>query len=204
MDDDGADTLMTGSPRPPLACAPSAPSTDALLPETVLRNYLHAKDENRPHILDAVFEIDAELEIRNHSAAIAFPALTRGRSAIADVAVRSFGQTYENVYTFCLDRPVGPQRHFECGWLVAMTAKAGGTVRVGCGRYDWEFGDRRPHLATRLVITISAMEMLAASTSATILESIGRLDYPWSSAAQVRSALDRSPALEPVRAALVA
>jgi hypothetical protein len=176
----------------------------ALLPETVLRNYLRAKDENRPHILDAVFEVDAELEIRNHSTAIAFPALTRGLSAIADVAVRTFGRTYENVYTFCLDRPIGPLWQFECGWLVAMTEKASGTVRVGCGRYEWVFGDRPPHLATRLVITISAMEVLAASTCPTVLGSIGRLDYPWSSAAQARAALDRSPALAPVRDALAA
>jgi len=85
-----------------------------------------------------------------------------------------------------------------------MTEKVGGTVRLGCGRYEWVFGDRRPHLATRLVITISAMEMLAASASATVFGSIGRLDHPWSSAAQVRAALDRSPAFGPIRAALIA
>ena len=55
----------------------------SLPPETVLRGYFHAKDENRPHLLEDVFTSNAELFIRNQSANISFPATTQGRSAIA-------------------------------------------------------------------------------------------------------------------------
>ena len=63
-------------------------------PESVLRTYLHAKDENRPHLLDTVFAEAAKLEVRNKSSTIAFPAVTVGREAIADALVRGFGQVH--------------------------------------------------------------------------------------------------------------
>ncbi len=107
---------------------------EALSTEAVLRRYFHAKDENRPHILDDAFASDAELVVANHTTTINFPAVTAGRAAIADVLVRTFGQTYENVYSFYLQRPIGPTREFSCDWMVAMTEKATGAVRVGCGR----------------------------------------------------------------------
>ena len=74
-------------------------------PEAVLRGYFHAKDENRPHLLEDVFASNAELVIHNQSANIAFPAFTQGRSAIAEVLVRSFTLSNENVYSFYLSRP---------------------------------------------------------------------------------------------------
>jgi len=78
-------------------------------PEAVLRNYFHAKDENRPHVLERVFVPEAELIVENHSGTTAFPARAIGREAIAEVLVRSFGQTYENVYSFYLRRPIGTE-----------------------------------------------------------------------------------------------
>jgi hypothetical protein len=68
-------------------------------PEHVLRAYFHAKDEDRPHLLDGVFSIDARLDIRNPSEQISFPAVTVGLAGIADVLVRRFNQAYENVYS---------------------------------------------------------------------------------------------------------
>ena len=104
-----------------------------LPPDAVLRNYFHAKDENRPHVLDSVFTDDAALEIQNDSTAISFPADTIGRAAIGDVLVRSFCQTYENVYSFYLSRPVGELSLFECEWLVCMTEKSSRSVRPSNG-----------------------------------------------------------------------
>jgi hypothetical protein len=153
--------------------------THDLLPEQVLRNYFHAKDENRPHLLGDVFDADAVLEVLNHSDAISFPAVTQGREAISDVLVRQFGQCYENIYSFYLSRPSGVADAFSCPWLVAMTVKADGAVRVGCGRYDWTFRSQSPRLASRLVITISAMTVLPASAADAVLGWILRLPYPW-------------------------
>ena len=71
------------------------PSAQAL--GHVLRKYFQAKDENRPHLLEEVFAPDAILQITNKTDTIAFPSVTNGCQAIADVLVRRFGQIYENV-----------------------------------------------------------------------------------------------------------
>jgi hypothetical protein len=156
-----------------------------LAPDTVLRNYFHAKDENRPHLLDRVFEPGAELIVVNHADTISFPARTVGREAITDVLVRDFGQTYENIYSFYLRRPQGATEAFSCGWLVAMSMKQSKSVRVGCGRYDWSFANAAPHLATHLTITIQAMQVLPPAELAAVLAWVQALNYPWCAAEDV-------------------
>ena len=170
-----------------------------LLPEQVLRNYLHAKDENRPHLLGVTFHADAVVEVLSHSEAISFPAVTQGREAISDVLVRQFGQTYENIYSFYLSRPSGAADAFSCPWLVAMMVKADGAVRVGCGRYDWTFGTQPPRLASRLVITISAMAVLPNSTADSVLGWILGLPYPWATLDRI---LANAPDISAVREVL--
>ena len=129
-------------------------------PEAVLRGYFHAKDENRPHLLEDVFTPGAELIIHNQSANIAFPAFTQGRSAVAEVLVRSFALSNENVYSFYLARPLLGVREFTCPWLVGMSERSSGHVRVGCGTYEWAFEPHAPHMASRLVVAIEAMQVL--------------------------------------------
>lgn len=169
-----------------------------LLPQDVLRNYFHAKDENRPHLLEAVFSLDARLEVHNRSSTIAFPAVTTGRDAIADVLVRNFGQTYENMYSFYLGKPGGAVRSFACGWLVVMSEKATRNPRVGCGRYDWTFNAGPPHLANHLAITIEAMQVLAPSDWKAVSEWVQHLDYPWSSAATASASASSIAQLAPI------
>lgn len=167
-------------------------------PQAVLRNYLHAKDENRPHILERVFEPNAELVVVNHASTISFPARTAGREAIADVLVRNFGLTYENVYSFYLCRPPASAIAFSCGWLVAMSEKQSKSARVGCGRYDWTFAEATPNLATHLTITIEAMQILSAGEFAAVLRWVQALTYPWSTAEEVASTAPAIEALAPV------
>jgi hypothetical protein len=169
-----------------------------LAPETVLRNYFHAKDENRPHILERVFELGAELVVINHASTISFPARTVGREAITDVLVRNFGQTYENVYSFYLRCPSGEVRAFSCGWLVAMSEKQSKSARVGCGRYDWSFAKDAPHLATQLTITIHAMQVIPPAELSAILGWIQALSYPWCTAEEVLRTAPRIALLVPV------
>jgi hypothetical protein len=170
----------------------------SFLPETVLRRYFHAKDENRPHLLDSTFTSDAVLEVRNSSSAIAFPAVTRGRVGIAKVLVRDFGQTYENLYSFYMRRPHGQLREFSCDWLVAMTEKATSAVRVGSGRYDWSFAEAVPHLATKLTISIADMQVLPAATMPAVFDWIAQLAYPWSSREEVLASAPHLPDLRSV------
>ena len=169
-----------------------------LPPDAVLRAYFHAKDENRPHLLDRVFTEDAVLEVLNSTSTIAFPAVTAGREAIADVLVRSFGRAYENVYSFYLQSPSGQLSSFECEWVVAMTEKASRSLRIGCGRYAWEFESAAPRLARRLVITIAEMQVLPASVAREAFDVLATLTYPWSSPAQVRAAASGHAFFEPV------
>jgi len=177
-----------GQPAEHAVSLPASPEA-----EQVLRSYFRAKDGNRPHLLEAVFSPGAELVVRNQSANIAFPTVTRGRAAIAEVLVRSFALAYENIYSFYLDRPGSAVREFSCPWLVAMSERASGRPRVGCGTYAWSFDPQAPCLATRLVISIEAMEVLPASEAQAVFAWIGSLPYPWSSP---RAALGGIPASE--------
>lgn len=163
--------------------------------EDVLRNYFRAKDENRPHLLSRVFSPDAKLEVRNRASEITFPAFTEGRAAIADVLVRTFGQTYENVYSFYMARPILDTQTFACDWLVIMSEKSSKNVRVGCGRYDWTFEPDAAGLATNLVITIEAMQVLPPESLEATYQWMAKLDYPWSSATEVAAA---EPPIEPL------
>jgi hypothetical protein len=167
-------------------------------PEKALRTYFHAKDENRPHLLDAVFSTDARLEIRNRSDQISFPALTNGLAGIADVLVRRFNQTYENIHSFYLARPTSNEQAFSCDWLVVMTEKESKAVRVGCGRYEWAF-KREPELSvTELIITIEVMLILDEALTGATMRWVGQLDYPWISRAAL-TCMPFIPELQPVR-----
>jgi hypothetical protein len=161
--------------------------------EQVLRDYFHAKDENRPWYMARAFAPDAGLSMVLKTQSIAFPSEVAGEPAIADTLVRKFGQSYENVYTFYLDRPApgAVLAEFSCDWMVAMTEKATGNVRVGCGRYDWRF-QADPHLAKHLTITIDVMETLAPDAAPTVFDWVTSLPYPWLD----RAALRGMPALD--------
>ena len=168
--------------------------------ENLLRRYFHAKDENRPHLLTQVFARDARLEMQVKSNAISFPAVTQGRDAIGDVLVCKFGQTYENVYSFYLQRPApGTVVHqFSCDWLVVMSDKESRNPRIGCGRYDWQFQAEAPFLVSQLHITIEAMQVLAPDLESTIYAWAASLPYPWCSAPDISETAPHMDELKPV------
>ena len=167
-------------------------------PERLLRAYFHAKDENRPHLTASVFSESASLEMVVRAGTISFPPVSQGIADITDVLVRRFGQTYENVYSFYLRRPPPAASSFSCDWVVGMSGKADGAPRVGCGRYDWRFQQVAPFLADRLVITIEAMELLAADDLPSIMSWLTALPYPWCSADSVLASAPPIEALQPV------
>jgi len=169
------------------------------LPEAVLTDYFRAKDGNRPHLLERVFAADAELQIRNLSDNIAFPAMTHGRAAIADVLVRSFALANENVYSFYLDAPpAADAQTFDCAWLVGMSERSSGQVRVGCGTYEWAFEPHASHMARRLVVDIEAMQLLPAAESTPVFAWLRALNYPWSSADRALHGLPANELLSPI------
>ncbi|MDB6442657.1 nuclear transport factor 2 family protein [Pseudomonas sp. 21TX0197] len=165
-----------------------------------IQRYIDAKDGNRPHLLAQAFTPDATLDMDMRTDTLSFPAHTEGRDGIGDVLVRRFGQTFENVYTFCLESaPPANVATFQCKWLVAMSDKHSGEVRVGCGEYDWRF-EAESGLVQRLAITIEHMKTLPASELAAVMAWVSTLDYPWCSpAAAVRHAPDSGELDEVIR-----
>ena len=161
-------------------------------PSECISAYIHGKDRNRPHMLRRAFAPAATVEVVAKTSAISFPSLVTGLDAITDVFVREFARAYENVYTFCLSPPPSDNSEaFSCDWLVAMSEKDGGAVRVGSGRYDWFFA-RESLLAERLVITIDVMQKLSPDRLPPVMDWVTALSYPW---CPVEVAVQRAPKL---------
>lgn len=167
-------------------------------PDSVLRTYFRAKDENRPDLMRMVFCEDATLRMCVKVASISFPEVAQGVAAITDVLIRRFRESYENVRSFYLDRPSKVSADFSCNWLVGMSERATGNVRVGCGRYDWKFQPSPPRLASSLLITIEAMQALPATDLEAVLAWLQRLSYPWTSAGAVIATAPAIETLNPV------
>lgn len=161
-----------------------------------IRTYIRAKDENRPHLLACAFAPDAVVALVVNTPNISFPPVISGLDAIADALISGFGRTYENVYTFCLSEPpVDDARRFTCDWLVGMSEKQNGAVRVGCGRYDWQFAGDAAGLIERVTITIDAMERLGRDRMPEVMDWLSCLPYPWCPA---RVAIERAPVIDDV------
>jgi hypothetical protein len=167
-------------------------------PAETIATYIRAKDGNRPHLLDTAFSEDAVLQMVVRTESISFPASASGREAIVETLVRRFNQTYENVYTLCIGAPPAAKLDaFSCGWLVAMSEKQGGAVRIGCGRYDWSFSPV-DHSVCALTITIEAMEVLPAETLGPVMKWVSALPYPWCTREALVEASPGLPALHHV------
>ncbi|MEP6872109.1 MAG: hypothetical protein ABI939_09725, partial [Anaerolineaceae bacterium] len=162
--------------------------------------YIRAKDENRPYLMERAFAENAKLEMVVRSGTIAFPPVSIGLQTISDVLVRRFAQTYENVQTFCLSTPPpDDQPSFSCYWLVGMSEKDSRSVRVGCGRYDWQFQSQGQWLVDRLAITIERMESLPPSYLASVMNWLSRLPYPWCAARIALAGIPSFDLLYPIR-----
>jgi hypothetical protein len=164
-----------------------------------IRTYILAKDSNRPQLMKDAFAGDCELETVVKTDAISFPSSAKGWEEITRVLVTNFGDQYENVRTFCLSRPDSDYlRHFRCNWLVGMSAKQGGAVRVGCGHYNWHFGSDDDRRVKKLVIDIEVMCVLPVQTSEPIMQWLAALPYPWCSNIQACESIPAIDALRPI------
>ncbi|HYQ61024.1 MAG TPA: hypothetical protein VEP29_08225, partial [Desulfatiglandales bacterium] len=84
-------------------------------------------------------------------------------------------------------------RSFSCKWMVGMSERETGAVRVGCGRYDWQFQSGEPFLTRKLTITIDFMQVLPAETLEAIMDWLFGLPYPW---CPVQTAVTSAPKVE--------
>jgi hypothetical protein len=106
-------------------------------PLEAVSTYFYAKDGNRPFLMRRAFAEHVHLEMVVKTEAISFPSSAKGVAAIEEILCRRFANDFENIYTFCLAQPTeANRRHYPCHWLVGMSAKNNGPIRVGSGRYD--------------------------------------------------------------------
>ncbi len=150
----------------------------------LISQYITAKDNNKPHLMKCVFSAQARLEMIIKTDNISFPAQVTGVDKITQTLVREFNSTYENIYTLCLtDTLHQNQDHVNCRWVVCMTEKTSGSLRVGYGDYRWSFEKTAPCLANHLLITIENMIVLPCELQpelqTEILAYFGSLPYPW-------------------------
>jgi hypothetical protein len=162
--------------------------------------YILAKDSNRPQLMKDAFAGDCQLEMAVKTDAVSFPSSAKGLEEITRVLVTNFGDQYENVRTFCLSRPNSDYiPHFQCDWLLGMSAKQGGAIRVGCGRYNWYFSSGDDRRVSKLAIDIEVMCVLPTETSEPIMRWLGALPYPWCSNIQAYRSIPVIDALRPIK-----
>ena len=170
----------------------------AITAADAISTYILAKDGNRPQLMTRAFADDCDLEMIVKTDAISFPSSAKGLEQVTQVLVTGFGEQYENVRTFCLSRPGSDHlSHVRCDWLVGMSARQGGAVRVGCGHYDWHFGSSDGRV-TKLTIEIAAMYVLPADDCEPIMRWLEALPYPWCSGVQASAAVPDIDALGPI------
>jgi hypothetical protein len=175
------------------------PDTVMIAPSDAVATYILAKDGNRPFLMSRAFADNAELEMVVKTDAISFPGAAQGVKAIADILVHRFGIDCENVYTFCLSRPSDTEQHrFACHWLVGMSARSDGQVRVGCGRYDWTFGPGGK--VEKLVIVIEAMTTFPATELAATMNWLSGLPYPWCTPGEVVKGMPKTEGFAAIEA----
>jgi hypothetical protein len=156
--------------------------------------YIRAKDQNRPYWMRRAFTEAATLKMIVKTGAISFPPLSNGIDSITEVLVRRFAQSFENVFTFCLgDPPKEDAGSFSCKWIVGLSEKESGAVRVGCGCYDWLFQADASFLVRELTIAIEFMQILPSRYLDAIMDWLSGLPYPW---CPVQTAVGSAPNVE--------
>ncbi|MFP3890732.1 nuclear transport factor 2 family protein [uncultured Ralstonia sp.] len=169
----------------------------------LLEGYLHAKDDNLPHVIDGVFAPDARLTFSLATQNIAFPPQTDGAAAIAKTLVTDFGQQYRRCRTYYVTRrgdlPDAPERGdmpvalAPMPWLVVMQERSTGALRVGHGVYRWTFARAgKDWRVSALHIHIARMDVIDNARADAGCAAIQQaLPYPWVDAAVLRTTVAR-------------
>jgi hypothetical protein len=164
-----------------------------------ISTYILAKDSNRPQLMHRAFAQDCELEMTVKTDAISFPGSAKGPEQITQILVTDFSEQYENIRTFCFSHPNSDfLPYFQCEWLVGMSARQGGSFRVGCGQYGWYFGPEDDGRVKKLVIDIEIMCVLPVEASEPVMQWLAALPYPWCSSIQAGEGIPAIDGLRPI------
>jgi len=169
----------------------------------IISRYIQAKDQNRPHLLTKVFSGNAQLQMQVNSENIAFPSQTHGLQDITQVLVKNFGQSYENIYTFCINESVTVKNGLlKCQWLVGMSERETGSLRIGFGDYHWQFSTADDVLVDSLMIKIEQMLVLSPEHQDALMYPLENLTYPWCSRQSLIDQLPDLAVLQPLKSVL--
>jgi hypothetical protein len=169
---------------------------------TVVR-YARAKDHNKPQLMSRVFTDAASTQINVLDGDVSFPARTTGLSALRDLLVRQFSEQYEDVSTrCCMDSATYSPGVLHCTWLVCLRERSSGTLRIGAGRYQWQFQDVTAKtgcddwLVDHLQIDIDHMQPVDTCRVSGLLDALETLSYPWVSLPVMRLLAGRHTELQ--------
>ena len=158
--------------------------------QNLISQYIKAKDNSKPHLMAKVFTEQATLKMNVQTDNISFPAEVQSVDNITRTLVQDFNNSYNNIYTLCITDSVDQhQHHLSCRWLVCMTEKLSGSLRLGFGDYHWSFEERPTGLICQLTITIDDMQILPDDITSEILSWFGTLSYPWVLSSELKTTL---------------
>lgn len=158
--------------------------------QSLVSQYIKAKDNGKPHLMDRVFSEQASLKMIVQTDNISFPAEVSSVDKITQTLVLDFNNSYENIYTLCLTDTVNQhQNHLNCHWLVCMTEKSSGSLRLGYGDYQWDFEESTSGLAQLLTITIDNMVILPDELQPDVLSWFDDQPYPWVLSSELRTTM---------------
>lgn len=191
--------MLTPAQRPDMENTVTA--IPAATAEALLNQYIEAKDNNRPAIIDAAFARDAWLTISLDTDAISFPSRTEGAQAIARTLVSDFARTFDRCRTYYVgDRQSWQDGAMTLPWLVAMRETAAGKLRVGRGYYRLGFTADDPTRIASLHIHIDRMDVIDDPGAQALAALHDVLPYPRLSAAELDAGFGRvlveQPALD--------
>ncbi|MCG8334104.1 MAG: hypothetical protein MJE63_06275 [Proteobacteria bacterium] len=165
--------------------------------KTIIDKYIRAKDTNKPYLLADVFTKSAKLDMVLDTTAISFPSKVEGEANISRTLVSDFNKTYENIYTICFDDSVKQENNtLICKWLVGMSEKENGSVRVGCGQYKWHFTKSNIPRVQTLSIVVGEMVSLSSYYRTDVLFWLDNLSSVWINS---QEALQSMPTIEDLK-----
>lgn len=167
--------------------------------QTIIQKYIQAKDKNKPSLLKEVFSSHAQLDMKLKTQNISFPSTTTGLSSIANVLVTEFNKNYQNIFTFCTTDSIQITNNtLSCDWFVVMSEKNSNDLRIGCGKYYWNFTTNQSNLVDKLTITIEQMVILPEKSSKQVFNWVQNLSYPWTDSKEAIQNIPKIDLLKPI------
>jgi len=168
--------------------------------ELLIGRYIKSKDESKPHLMRHVFSEGATLKMKVKTDNISFPSEAEGLESITNTLVHEFNNSYENIYTICLSDTVEQgESILKCRWLVGMTGKDSGLVRVGFGDYQWQFECNEEIRVSHLAIAIENMVVLAEENRVEVMMWFENMSYPWAITSEVLESMPNIASLASIR-----